>query len=91
MVACEYLGVVTYGLLIGAVVGIAASHLFVPFFQFSSDVAQAVPPFLPHIAWQKIGWIAAGFAGALAASQMVILYGVRRRNLSVLLRMGQRE
>ena len=91
MVAWEYAGVVGYGLVAGALLGIVASHLYVPFFQFTSDAARAVPPFAPLVAWTQIGWIAGAFALALVASQMVMLHGASRRNLSLLLRMGQRE
>lgn len=87
----EYAGVILYGVLGGAAVGVTASRLFVPFFQYTSDATLAVPPFAPEIAWAKIAWIAVAFAGALVLAQLVILYGVTKRDVFQMLRMGQRE
>jgi putative ABC transport system permease protein len=91
IVSIEYAGVIAYGVLVGAAVGIVGSRLFVPFFQYTSDASLAVPPFAPQIAWAKIVWIAVAFAGALVLSQIVILYGVTKRDVFQMLRMGQRE
>jgi putative ABC transport system permease protein len=90
-VGVEYSAVILYGVVCGVGVGVAASYLYVPFFQFSSDASLAVPPFLPGIAWQQIGWLAVIFAAALAVSQLAILYRVTRQNLFEAMRLGQRE
>lgn len=91
MVSLEYAGVIAYSILVGAVIGISASYLFVPFFRVSGDPIFALPPFVRHIAWGKIGWLTLTFTAALVASQAVILYGATRRDIFQILRMGQRE
>lgn len=91
MVGVEYVGVILYGSLTGAAIGIAAAYLFVPFFRVSGDPAFALPAFVRHIAWLQILWLTALFSGALLASQAVILYWVTRRDIFQILRMGQRE
>ena len=91
MVAVEYAGVNVYGVLAGLVIGVISSCLFVPFFQFSVDSSLTLPPFSTQIAWDKIAWIAAVFAGALALAQMVILFKVTRRDIFQQLRGAQRE
>jgi putative ABC transport system permease protein len=90
-VGVEYTIVILYGVLCGVAVGVAASYLYVPFFQFSSNASLVVPPFLAGIAWQQIGWLAVVFALALALSQLAILYRVTRQKLFEALRLGQRE
>jgi putative ABC transport system permease protein len=80
MEGVEYAGVILYGVLGGVVAGALASYLFVPYFQF-----------LPLIAWGKIFWFSAIFAGALIVSEVAILYQTTRKDVFQALRMGQRE
>ena len=91
IVATEYSGVIVYGVLCGAILGLAASDLFVPFFHFTDDPSKALPPFVPRIVWEQMEWIALVFAGTLVVSQFIILYGVTRRNAFQVLRMGEGE
>jgi putative ABC transport system permease protein len=91
MEGVEYAGVILYGVLGGVVAGALASYLFVPFFQFNVTATTAVPPFLPLIAWGKIFWFSAIFAGALIVSEVAILYQTTRKDVFQALRMGQRE
>ena len=91
MEGVEYAGVILYGVVGGVVAGALASYLFVPFFQFNVTATTAVPPFLPLIAWSKIFWFSAVFAGALIMSEVAILYQTTRKDVFQALRMGQRE
>ena len=91
MVSIEYIGVIVYSILAGVVLGIITSYLFVPFFRVSGDPVFALPPFVRHIAWGKIGWLTLAFTAALVVSQVIILYGATRRDIFQILRMGQRE
>jgi putative ABC transport system permease protein len=90
-VSLEYAGVITYSVVMGALLGILTSFLFVPFFRVSGDPAFALPPFLRHIAWGKISLLTLTFALTLVVSQAIILYGATRRDIFQILRMGQRE
>ncbi len=91
MVGTEYVGVMAYGVASGTALGVLASWLFVPFFQFSSEGGRTVPPFLPEIAWIKIAWLAAAFAVSLIVSQLIIIYGATKRDAFQVLRLGQHE
>jgi len=91
MVAIEYAGVMSYGVLTGVTIGVLSSYLFVPFFQFSSDPGTALPPFLLQIAWGKTAAIAITFAVVLVLSQLIILYRLTRREFFQMLRMGQHQ
>lgn len=91
MTSIEYVGVILYGIVGGTMVGIATAYLFVPFFRISGNPTFALPPFVRHMAWSKIGWLTLVFTVALVAAQLVILYGTTRRDIFQVLRMGQRE
>jgi putative ABC transport system permease protein len=91
VVSLEYAAVIAYSVVIGLALGVLTSYLFVPFFRVSGDPAFALPPFVRHIAWGKIGWLAAVFIVALMLSQGIILYAATRRDVFQILRMGQRE
>lgn len=90
-VSIEYLVVVLYGVLAGTVAGIAASHLYVPYFQFTDDLSQQIPPFTPQIAWSQILWIAAGYVLVLVLAEAVVLWHATRREVFQALRIGDEE
>lgn len=91
MVSIEYAGVILYGIVGGVVLGLLTSYLFVPFFRVSGDPVFALPPFVRHIAWGKIGWLTLAFLAMLVLSQALILYRATQRDIFQILRMGQRE
>ncbi|MFO7917088.1 MAG: FtsX-like permease family protein [Anaerolineae bacterium] len=86
----EYFCVIAYGLLAGAAAGIAASKLFVPYFQFTDNPDMQVPPFIPHIDWQRLVWIALVYFVVLAISEVVVLANTTRREAFQALRMGNK-
>lgn len=84
----EYFCVTAYGILTGAVTGIAASRLFVPYFQFTDNPNLQVPPFIPHIDWRRVVWIALVYLAVLTISEVIILANTTRREVFQVLRMG---
>jgi len=90
-VSIEYLVVVLYGVLAGTAAGIAASHLYVPYFQFTENPAAQVPPFVPEIAWSQILWIAGGYILILVLAETVVLWHATRREVFQALRIGDEE
>jgi len=90
-VSIEYLVVVLYGVLAGTVAGIAASHLYVPYFQFTENPAAQVPPFVPEIAWSQILWIAGRYILILVLAETVVLWHATRREVFQALRIGDEE
>jgi putative ABC transport system permease protein len=90
-VSIEYLVVVLYGVLAGTAAGIAASRLYVPYFQFTDHPAQQIPPFTPQIAWSQILWIAAGYLLILVLAEAVVLWHATRREVFRALRIGDEE
>ncbi|MEA3407250.1 MAG: FtsX-like permease family protein [Chloroflexota bacterium] len=84
----EYLCVIAYGLLAGAATGVAASRLFVPYFQFTDDPSLQVPPFVPYIDWERLAWIAVVYLAVLTLSEIIVLASATRREAFQVLRMG---
>ena len=53
-VIIEYAVLALFGALAGAVIGVVASQLFIPFFRFTGQMAAALPPLLPVIAEDQV-------------------------------------
>ncbi len=87
----EYLGVIIYGILVGAVAGVATARFFVPYFQFTEDPSMMVPPFTPYIAWSQILWIIVGYFVVLSVAELIILARATRRKVFQALRLGFQE
>ena len=87
----EYLGVVVYGIAVGAVAGVATARWFVPYFQFTDDPSTMVPAFTPYIAWTQVLWIVAGYFVVLSLAELIILARATRQKVFQALRMGFRE
>jgi hypothetical protein len=47
-----------------------------------------VPPFIPHIDWQRLVWIALVYLAVLTLSELVVLANTTRREAFQALRMG---
>jgi len=90
-VSVEYLSVVSYGILIGAAVGVAASRLFVPYFRLTGTLESNIPPFVPEIAWWSVGWMVMIYFVVLSVAELVVLLRVTRRGAFQALRMGDQE
>jgi len=91
VVTLEFVTVILYGVGGGSLLGIAASVLYVPYFQLTEDPSLPVPPFIAEIAWREIGQFSVVFAVLLGAAVAALLYGVARRQLGQALRLGDQE
>jgi len=87
----EYLAVIAYGVVVGAIAGVATSKLFVTYFQFTEDPSIQVPPFTPQIAWGRILWIVIAYFGVLLIAEAIVLLRAARREVFQALRMGDEE
>lgn len=86
--AVEFLAVVVYGTAGGATLGVAASLVFVPYFQLTEDASAPVPPFVPRVAWLDIGAVGAASALVLGAAVAALMYLNFRQQVSQTLRLG---
>jgi len=87
----EYLIVILYGVLGGAVVGVVTSQLFARYFQFTEDPTVQVPPFRPEVAWTQIGWIVVAYLVVLVVAEVIVLLRATRREAFQALRLGDEE
>jgi len=90
-VAFEYGALTAYGVLGGVVIGIVVSHLFIPFFRVTTEIALRPPSLVPLIAWQGISQITSAFVAALIIAQLVVIFAATRRGVFQALRMGDQE
>jgi len=90
-VSVEYLSVVFYGIVAGAAAGITASVLFVPYYQFTSDASLQLPPFVPEIAWGRLGWISIAYLCVLTLAEIIVLLVTTRTQVFQALRLGDEE
>jgi putative ABC transport system permease protein len=70
--AGELAVLIVTGVVLGAGLGIWASHLFIPYFQMGSDKTAQVPPFIVQVAWGQLGIILVIF-GAMFLSAVAVL------------------
>ena len=87
----EYFIVIVYGVLVGALAGVATSQLFARYFQFTEDPTIQVPPFRPEIAWTQIQWIVLAYLAVLVVAEVIVLVRATRREVFQALRLGDEE
>ena len=87
-VLMEYIGITAYGAAGGAVIGMAASYLFSPFFRIAGVQNAPLPPLLPVVPESEIGQMALIFAGAMIAMELVVITIALIRRLPTLLARG---
>jgi putative ABC transport system permease protein len=84
-VVLEYGLLTAWGAAVGALVGIAASELFVPFFRVTGEQRTPLPPLLPVIAQQDISRLAVIFVGIMILmGAIVIARALSRRHFAML-------
>ena len=84
-VVLEYGLLTAWGAVAGALVGIAASELFVPFFRVTGEQRTPLPPLLPVIAQQDISRLAVIFVGIMVLMGVVVIArALSRRHFAVL-------
>ena len=57
----------------GAMIGLAASGLFVPFFRVTGEMGTPLPPLLPVVAEDSVRQMAFAFAGIMVLMQIVVI------------------
>lgn len=79
-VVMEYAFLAFFGSLAGALIGIYASRLFVPFFRFTGEQGTPLPPLLPVIAETQMQTLAFVFAVVIVLAEVITLtWAIRRR------------
>jgi putative ABC transport system permease protein len=90
-VAIEYMVLMVYSVAGGALIGIWASRLFIPFFQAADMSVLRPPKIIPLIAWEDIGQISAVFTIVLVVAQIVVISAALRGGVFQALRLGDQE
>jgi ABC-type antimicrobial peptide transport system permease subunit len=90
-VTIEYMVLMVYSVVGGAVIGAWASQLFIPFFQAADKNVINPPMLLPMIAWEEIGRISGAFTITLVIAQVLVIAAALRGGVFQALRMGDRE
>jgi len=80
-----------YSVVGGAVIGVWASRLFIPFFQATDKNVLNPPRLIPLIAWGEINRISGAFTIVLIVAQIAVISAALRRGVFQALRMGDRE
>jgi ABC-type antimicrobial peptide transport system permease subunit len=90
-VALEYVVLMAYGIVGGAVVGAAGSQLFIPFFQAADQNVLRPPSMVPFVAWTEIVRISGAFMIALVVAQAGVIGAALHKGVFQALRIGDAE
>ncbi len=90
-VSIEYMVLMIYSVIGGALIGVWASALFIPFFQAADKNVIRPPTLLPLIAWNDIGRISAVFTVVLVTAQIAVIAAALRKGVFQALRLGDQE
>jgi len=90
-VSAEYLIMILYSVAAGAIIGLVGAKLYVPFFPFSLSAELPLRPYIPHMDWERAGWMAASMSGLLLGLGIVTLWRIGNARLFETLRLGVRE
>ncbi|MFN2129747.1 MAG: FtsX-like permease family protein [Anaerolineae bacterium] len=90
-VVLEYVVLMAYGIVGGALVGASASQLFIPFFQAADQNVLRPPTMIPFVAWAEIARISGVFLIALVVAQTSVIGAALRRGVFQALRIGDSE
>jgi putative ABC transport system permease protein len=85
----EMLALVATGALIGTVLGIWASYLFIPFLQVESGLHPNTPPFVVQIAWSEIDRILILFGGMLLVGIVIMTILLVRMRVFEAMKLGE--
>jgi hypothetical protein len=86
-VIMEYAFLAVFGALAGALIGVFASELFVPFFRFTGEQGAPLPPLLPIIARQKVWNLAFSFSLVVVLAEVLTIASVLYRRVMAALKM----
>ena len=73
----------------GTMLGIWASHAFVPYLQIGADISSRIPPFEVQIAWPALLRLYAFFGALFAAAIAVLIRLLIRMRLAQAIKMGE--
>jgi putative ABC transport system permease protein len=76
-------------MLVGALIGITASQLFIPFLQVRRADRPLVPPFVVQIAWEQISIIYIVFGAMLLIAVIVMMMLLQRMKLFQAVKLGE--
>lgn len=85
-VIMEYAFLAIFGAVAGAVIGIAASELFVPFFRFTGEVNAPLPPLLPLIAGNQLRNLSITFALVIVIAEVATVASTLHNRLAQMLK-----
>jgi len=81
--------VIGLGTLVGTLIGVSVSQLFMPFLQVRSGDHPNTPPFVVQIAWDQIGLVYAAVAALLVVTVAVTLLLLRRMRIFEAVKLGE--
>jgi len=77
------------GVSLGAGLGVAASALFIPYFQIGEGKTALVPPFVVQVAWEQLGLILAIFAAMFVVVVVVLAVLLNRMRVFEAVKLGE--
>jgi putative ABC transport system permease protein len=77
------------GMGLGTGLGVAAGRIFIPFFQVGEGGTAHVPPFIVHIAWERIGDIFGIFGVMYVTAVLVLITLLLRMHLFEAVKLGE--
>jgi putative ABC transport system permease protein len=89
LLICEQMLVIGIGCAIGSGLGVLTSQLFTPFLQVRTGAFPNTPPFVPLIAWDKIGLFYGAAAVLLLCTTGATLLLLWRMRLFEALKLGE--
>lgn len=89
LLAWELALLIIMGSLLGTILGIGISHLFVPFMKVSGADILNIPPYQVHIAWLSILRIYAIFGLLFAIELTILVMLLRRMRISQAIKLGE--
>jgi hypothetical protein len=72
-VILEYALLTAFGATVGALIGMAASELFVPFFKVTGELGIALPPLIPTVATDQVRQLVIAFVGIVVLFQVPVV------------------
>jgi len=85
-VIMEYAFLSVFGALTGALIGMVASELFVPFFRFTGEHGVPLPPLLPIIARHGVRNLVLGFSLVVVLTEVTTIASAIHRRLTAMLK-----
>jgi putative ABC transport system permease protein len=87
--AWELLFLIMLGVVVGTLLGILVSQLFIPYLQVGTSVTDLVPPFLVEIAWPAIFRIYALFGVLFAVALTALAFLLLRMKIFQAIKLGE--